>query len=391
MDVVSSMQTAQIETDQTNTPVYSFVPRLIGLVRRNVLLVLVVILPTLVSAIYYGFIASDVYISESKFVVRSPQKQSVSGLGALLQSSGFSRSQDDVYTVHDYMLSRDAVRTLEGSLSLRKIYGNSQVDVFGRFGGFWSDNSFEELYRYYGKKVHLDLDSLSSITTLRVRAYTPQDAWHINEQLIEMSEALVNKINERGQGDLVRFAQNEVDAAKKDMRSAASALSTYRNKQGIFDTDKQSALQLQQVSKLQDQLVATVSQLNQIKVLAPQNPQLPVLENQRATLQNEIENQVSGVAGAQGSLSSQSAEYQSLQLNNTFAEKELGVALASLEQAKNDAHRKHFYLERIVQPNKPDYALEPTRFRNVLAIFVLCLVIWSVLSMLFAGIREHQD
>ena len=330
-------------------------------------------------------------MSESEFVVRSPQKQSTSGLGALLQSSGFTRSQDDVYAVHDYMLSRDAMGTLDHTLNLRKIYSSTQVDVFSRFNAFLSHNSNEELYRYYGKKIAIDLDTSSSITTLSVRAYTAQDAWQINEQLIQMSEALVNKINERGQGDLVRFAQNEVESSKKDMATAAAALSAYRNNQGIFDTDKQSALQLQQVSKLQDQLVTTIAQLNQIKVLAPQNPQISVLESQKTTLQDEILKQVSGVAGGRGSLSSQSTEYQRLLLDNSFAEKQLGAALTSLEQAKSDAHRKQVYLERVVQPNKPDYALEPTRVRNILAIFALSLVFWAVLSMLIAGVREHQD
>src|ERR1017187_9272855 len=61
-----------------------------------------VFLPTLISIIYFGFIASDIYISESRFVVRSPEHQASTGLGALFQGAGFSRSQDDTYSVHDY-------------------------------------------------------------------------------------------------------------------------------------------------------------------------------------------------------------------------------------------------------------------------------------------------
>jgi len=36
------------------------------------LFVAVVVLPTAASALYYGAVASDLYISESRFVVRSP-------------------------------------------------------------------------------------------------------------------------------------------------------------------------------------------------------------------------------------------------------------------------------------------------------------------------------
>ena len=65
---------------------------------------------------YYGLIASDIFVSESRFVVRSPQRPQLSGLGAILQGGGFARSQDDTYSVHDYVLSRDALAELDKKL-----------------------------------------------------------------------------------------------------------------------------------------------------------------------------------------------------------------------------------------------------------------------------------
>ena len=60
-----------------------------------------VVLPTALAVSYYGFIASDVYVSQSLFVVRSPERQSTSPLGMLFKGAGFSRAQDDAYVVHD--------------------------------------------------------------------------------------------------------------------------------------------------------------------------------------------------------------------------------------------------------------------------------------------------
>ena len=48
-------------------------------------------------------------------------------------------------------------------------------------------------------------------------------------------------------------------------------------------------------------------------------------------------------------------------------------------------------MTRIVQPSLPDIAMEPKRMRSILATFVLGLVAWGILSMLLAGVREHQD
>ncbi len=79
-----------------------------------------VVLPTLAAILYFGFIAADVYISESRFVVRSPERNVASPLGGLLESTGFTRSQDDSYTVLEFMLSRDALRVLDEKLNLRE-------------------------------------------------------------------------------------------------------------------------------------------------------------------------------------------------------------------------------------------------------------------------------
>ena len=122
----------------------------------NRLLLLTVVLPTLISGIYFGFIASDIYISESRFVVRSPQRQASTGLGALFQGAGFSRSQDDSYTVHDYIFSRDALKKLDDQFAVGKVFSSSTVDRFSRFAGLDWDNSFEALHRYYQKHVTVD-------------------------------------------------------------------------------------------------------------------------------------------------------------------------------------------------------------------------------------------
>ena len=65
--------------------------------------------------------------------------------------------------------------------------------------------------------------------------------------------------------------------------------------------------------------------------------------------------------------------------------------MATLVLARNEAQRKHLYLERFVEPRLPDYAREPRRLRGVAAVFIFGLVIWGVLTMLVAGIKEHME
>src|SRR5580692_7348977 len=113
--------------------------------KKNIALVLTVIVPTLTAVLYYGFVASDVFISESRFLVRSPQHQAQSGLfGQILQGSGLTHSQDDTYSVHDYILSRDALHELDAKLGVRKAFTSKHLDPINRFPGLGWDDSFEE-------------------------------------------------------------------------------------------------------------------------------------------------------------------------------------------------------------------------------------------------------
>jgi capsular polysaccharide transport system permease protein len=227
--------------------------------------------------------------------------------------------------------------------------------------------------------------------TLHVSAFNPQDAHKINEALLSMSEQLVNQVNARALEDSISFATRVVQEAELKAKNAALALSDFRNQRSVFDPERQSALQLQGIAKLQEELIATKTQLAQIRSLTADNPQIPVLNRRVATLQREIDAEMRKVAGGNSSLTRQSSEYERLALERSFAEKQLASALASLELARNEAQKKQLYLERIVQPNTPDYAVEPRRVRSVLEVLVLGLIAWGILALLIAGVREHLD
>ena len=52
---------------------------------------------------------------------------------------------------------------------------------------------------------------------------------------------------------------------------------------------------------------------------------------------------------------------------------------------------QQLYLEFINKPSQPDWALEPHRLYNILATFIIGLMLYGVLSLLIASIREHKN
>ena len=354
------------------------------------LFLLTVVLPTALAFLYFGLFASDVYVSESRFVVRSPDKPAASGLGVLLKSAGFTNAGDEIFAAHDFVQSRDALKELNRNDAVARAFGNSSISIFDRFNPMGLSGTFEDLYEYFRGKVAVDYATTSSITTLTVRAYDPNDAQKFNRQLLERSEQLVNRLNNRGRSDLIRYSTEEVVEAKMAAREAALSLARFRNARGIIDPEKQATLQLQMVSKLQDELIGARTQLQQLRAMAPENPQIPILEVRISSLSREIDEQLGLVAGNRRSLSATAAQYQRLELEREFADRRLAATMNSLEEARNEARRKQAYVERIIQPSLPDEAQEPRRLRGILATLVLGLAAWAILKMLLAGIREHH-
>lgn len=356
------------------------------------LFVAAVFVPTSLSIFYFGIIASDVYISESKFIVRAPQQQvSGSAIGVLLQGTSFARAQDDSYTVQDYIQSRSSIKDIKDELDIIELYKSSDIDIFSRFDFLGFDDSFESFYKYISKRIKVSQNSFSSITSLRIKAFTPKSALDINNLILRNAEELVNELNIRARNDLIRFAKEDVEYAQKRADQDSKNLAEYRNENEIVDPDKQSLIQLQVISKMQDELVKARSLLSQIEVSAPENPQIPSLENMIRSIEEEINNELRKTAGKDESLSSQSPEYQRLVAESLFSEKQLASALLALDSAIAEARKQQFYLERIVDPILPDKAMEPKRISSILATFIISLALWGLISLLLGSIREHRD
>ena len=133
-------------------------------------------LPTLLTVIYYTVFAAPLYVSESRFIVRLAAPPSSNAFSSLLQTNGLTRSQDDTFSVQDYLESRDALRALKLRLPIRDIYSRPESDWLSRFPRFWESNTFEGLFSYFNNRVTLIHNTTTGITILRTTGFRSQDA-----------------------------------------------------------------------------------------------------------------------------------------------------------------------------------------------------------------------
>ena len=362
--------------------------------RINKLFLITVVVPTLLSSLYFGLIASDVYVSQSRFVIYNPQSPSTAegGLSSLLQGTALTGGSYGVNAAHAYILSRDALRQLQNTLNVKSMYSSPNIDPINRFGGLvYFDTSFENLYKYYGEIVSDDVDPTSNISTLTVEAYTANDAQRINKALLTQAQHLIAQMNARANLDTVDFYLKQVKSAKNKVRAASLAMAAYRNSAGVFNPAPQSTAQLQLITNLQAKYIKQQIELAETKLAAPANPRIRLLRRSIATIRAKINQQTDKIVGNPNSLATKSVPYERLALDQSFSEKELTADMAALEQARIQAQKRDLYIETIVNPNKPDEALQPKRIRGVLATFVVGLLFWGVFSVILGGIREHNE
>jgi capsular polysaccharide transport system permease protein len=346
-------------------------------------------IPTLVTATYYTLIAADLYASEARFVVRTPSRMQATTLTNLLQSTGITRAQDDVFSVHDFVMSRDAIVALKKHINLGEIFGRPEADFLARYPNPLDHGSEEDFFDYYLKRVSVAYDSTTGISTLLVKAFRSEDAKIVADRLLTESEALVNQLNERAHRNAVRDAETDVKLAQDHVLEAQLEVLEYRNRESMLDPTKSSGAIFETLAKMQAELTMNRARLAELDRNSPGSPLKSSLETRIAALEQQINRERARLAGSDASMAPKIAEYERLILKQDFAAKALASAAVSMEAARAESRRQQIYLDRVVEPDLVDKARYPKRLMSILTMFVSCFLIYSIGKLLIAGVREH--
>ena len=354
-------------------------------------LALVVGIPTLIAAIYYGSIASDVYVSEARFAIRSAKGPvGGTGLAAILSSPIVSGGGQDSMVIADYVHSRDMLAEVQTRFDLRAHYASGKVDFVSRLD---ADASDEEALDYFIDQVDVLRDSQSDVLTLRSRAYDAETARNLAALIIELSERLVNTMSGRMERDALATAQAEVARTAEQVRRASQALTGFQNTNLSMNPAAESSALLGMVSGLEQRIVETRSEIGEKRAFMHADaPAIVSLENRLNALERQLRLEKGRLVGADGQSTEMNvllADYQPLVLTLELAQQQYTSALASLEIARVEAQRKKQYLVTFIEPSLPDSAVEPRRFKGVMTVTVFAFLIYLIGGLLWSALRDH--
>jgi capsular polysaccharide transport system permease protein len=353
--------------------------------------VAMVVVPTALSVLYTGLLATPRYVSQAQYVVRGLSSDRSSGLDALFRTFGISRVVDDANIVQNYVLSRDAVKALEQRAPLRAMFQRNDIDWLARFPRFWETDSDERFYDYYRDRITVVQDELKGISTLRVVAFSAADAKTIAAGLLRLAEEEANQMNVRAQKDSVALAEDHVTEAERNVVAAQVALTDFRNKHLLVDPGKSSDSELETITALATEFAKTSATIKGTTLNAASSPSVAALKAQADALHERIDVERAKLGGSDQALAGKVSQYEGLTLERDLADKTLEAAIESLELARQDARRQMIYVEEIVAPNLPDESTEPAVLRTAATFFVLGFAIFGVLWIITVGAQEHEQ
>ncbi len=355
--------------------------------------IVMILIPTLLGALYYGLIASDQYSANFQLAVRSNDRPLMEAMAPAMAGLNSSPVASDSYILVEYLRSRQLVEDIAKTVDLRGMYSRSDHDFVSRLS---SNASIEDLVDYWKKKIDVRFESQSGIVTASIRGFRPDDALIISQSALKLSEGLVNQLSKKAREEAVSAAEDDVRRMEIRLATSIAMLKKFRDRTGVIDPAKGAGAGLQVLGKLQEELVRLRTQLSILsKNMQPTAPPIINLKQRIAATEEQVTNARSEVgrnaADAQTpELTSQLlSEFESLELERQFAEKAYTATLTSLERARSDAIRNQRYLSVFVEPHMPQESSHPKRIIMILTVLGFAFLAWAVFLLVYLTVKEH--
>jgi capsular polysaccharide transport system permease protein len=348
------------------------------------------LLSILLVAFYWGFWASDRFVSEANVVLESPQiAPPTLSFQSLLTGAG--GNSGDMLLLRDYLLSVDMLRKADAALNLREHYSQSGIDFFSELSS--ADVPIEELHKYYLKRVFVDLDDYAGVLRIKVIAFDPDMAHALATFLLSEGEQHMNNMGQRLAEEQVRFLEKQVAKQAEQFDAARQDLIEYQNENGLVSP-----------TGTVESINAVVASLEaQLANLRAKKTALLSYQSQRSSDVQRVDAEINALIQqislerarmaqqSGGALNVLSSEYQTLELRAQFAQESYSGALMALENTRIEAARKLKQVSVLQSPTLPEYSVEPRRLYNIVVFAIIALLAGLIVQMLVLIVKDHKD
>ena len=356
-----------------------------------------VILPVFVYFLYASVLETPGYVSETRITVRSAPKKQVSlsdassSMLSKVVGSFASDTDRDSYIVLNYVKSADMISDLGGRATLEGYYSKPDIDFFSRLP---RGEAMEDLLKYWDSRISANVDTVSGLLTIKITAYSPEDALELANSINTLSETLINNISLRVREDALEKARLEVARSGDELGARRAEMTAFRNSNALIDPIARAKSLGEMIATL------TLDKINAettLSVLARSNatdsPSVNVLKSQLASVDQQIDRLKSQLTDPVGSasVSTQLAGYEALKLREEFATRIYVVAQDSYLRAQQELERQQLYLITVVRPTRAEQATFPKLLQSTILLTVCLTIVWAIGALILASVRDQMD
>lgn len=348
-----------------------------------------VLLPTALAIYYLFVIAADQYHSEAAFSVRSEEYSNpLEALSAFTQTG--ANSAPDSELIYDYIVSQPMIEAVDAKLNLREMFNKPDGDYVFSLG---EEQTIEKLIDYWKRMVRVSLDGSTGVLEIETRAFTPQDATAIAQEIIRLSSNLVDDLSRIAREDVLKFTLFDLRQAEERLKEQRRKIREFRLEYQIIDPEADVESQVGVISALQASLATALVQYETILSSSDEgDPRLRNLERELTAIRKQIAKERQAVSGAVGeySLSDVIGRYEELLVDREFSENAYTAALAAEEQARMEARRKNRYVAVHIPATLAEEAIYPQREILSFLVFACLLAFWGVMVLVYYNIRDRS-
>lgn len=350
-----------------------------------------VLTPIAVASAYYFAVAADQYVAEFRFTLNTVDPVRVDPLARFAGNATRSPAASESQILVQYMTSRAIVDQIDGSLDLRRLFSPPEADWWARLP---RPASIEELVHYWKGQVDPSYDPADGTVTVRVRGFAPADALRLSQEIVAVSEKLVNELSLRARRDTVVHANTDLAQAERRLNAVLGDIRAFRDREGLIDPARTAEATGALATRLRDELLNANTELSTLKTYMTDNAptvkllkaRILSLEAQRRSLGREMTDPDNSRSDT---LSHALGAYEQLESEHKFAEAAYQHALQSLDEARANADRQQVFIASFIPPSLPEEALYPRRWRSLGTIALTALAVWGIGGLTVQSIRDH--
>jgi capsular polysaccharide transport system permease protein len=348
------------------------------------------LIPFLLSSSYVLLVQTELYESSSTILIKdlTPTASSSNLLSALMPTS--SSNLQESMLLQKYLYSMEMFIAIDKKFALKKHYKSSELDFLQRLYSF---SSTEDLLSLYKKHLIVMYDELSNTLEIDFLHTDPKIAQKILNYIVAEAEEKLNMYEKENGSELLKFIEEQENQNKRLLVTSIEKLMAYQNSHATIDPSVDIQAKSSILAQLEGTLVQKEMEYAKLKqYMSDESIELKTIRGEIKSLKGKLRDVRSKLAGSEkNELNSNLFAFETLkaevELNKerykqTLIQKDMAM-IQSTQNAKN--------LIIITQPTLSDEYLQPNKLKSFITLLLVLLMVYGIVSMIQAIIKDHRD